>query len=241
MTNIDGLVLRLVSLFSRSDLGLVAIDADDTLWHDGRYYSRVDQHFIQCCTSTGMRDRVALECIAAIDRHGLRGEKEYADAIQFVAARLGIGEAFLAPLRQTCQEFLVHEIEMLPFAREVIAELRGFRLALVTKGRPEEQRSKVDRTGVAQFFAEVVVLSAKNVETWREAFARVGLEPKRALVIGNNFEDDIRPTAMLGAATIWLNHPENPFAVSEDPPPSEVLVVEGWSPILAALDALRTR
>ena len=130
---------------------------------------------------------------------------------------------------------------MLPFAREVIAELRGFHLALVTKGQPEEQRSKLERTEVAQFFAEIVVLPAKDVETWSVTFARLGIEPRRALVIGNNFEDDIRPTARLGAATIWLNHPGNPFAESNGRPPSEVCVVEGWRPILAALHALRTR
>jgi YjjG family noncanonical pyrimidine nucleotidase len=85
------------------------------------------------------------------------------------------------------------------------------RLALVTNGLSDVQRARLERIGIAEYFAAVVISSEVGVtkprrEIFDITFERLGGPPTgTALMIGDTLTSDIRGGADYGIATCWYN------------------------------------
>lgn len=83
---------------------------------------------------------------------------------------------------------------------------------LMTHAEEEWTRRKRDSTGFTGRFASVVCFSIHRPksEQWAPNFKALNLNPEQALVLGDSFEADIVPTALLGAHTIWVKNTDGP-------------------------------
>ncbi|MDE3096839.1 MAG: HAD family hydrolase [Chloroflexota bacterium] len=99
-----------------------------------------------------------------------------------------------------------------PGAIETLAALRerGARLALLTNGGAESQRRSIERFGLAQYFACIVIegefgCGKPDERVFRHALAAVGCEPAAAWMVGDNLEADIAPAVALGLHAVWVD------------------------------------
>jgi len=235
----NAVVRRLAAWFFDPRLDLIAVDADDTLWHDGRYYARLEQTFIDTCIATNLTRHDARNLIAKIDRMGTFGETAYAEALMAAARDVGAPDAAFSTLLDACRAFIDHDVEALPLLQEALDAMRPTRIAIVTKGDREKQLSKLHRANLSHLLPNVLVLSEKTTASWLGAYSSLNVNPSNSVVIGNNLDDDVTPALTLGARAVWFNHPENPFANGNVTPADAFCVVDGWSSVLAALKVAR--
>jgi putative hydrolase of the HAD superfamily len=87
---------------------------------------------------------------------------------------------------------------------------RSVRLALLTNGRAEEQRAKIERFGLAPFFDCIVVegefgIGKPDERVYRHALAEVRSEAAATWMVGDNLEWDVAAPQRLGLLGIWYD------------------------------------
>jgi putative hydrolase of the HAD superfamily len=85
---------------------------------------------------------------------------------------------------------------------------RDYRLVLLTRGIEFEQRAKLERSGLASYFAEVRVVSRKDADAYRAAALALGDPRATALcMIGNSLRSDVNPALEAGWRAIHVPAP----------------------------------
>jgi len=190
------------------------IDGDDTLWENNVYFEQAIEAFIDFLAHSSMsRDQVR----AALD-----------EIERMNVAVHGYGSAsFTKNLRQTCErladrdlqpEDIEHVVQLgeriatqpmqlLPDVAETIRYLAGRHdLMLLTKGHPEEQRLKIERSGLEAFFSATAIVHEKDEETYQEIVRERQLDPGRSWMIGNSPRSDINPALAAGLRAVFIPH-----------------------------------
>ena len=88
--------------------------------------------------------------------------------------------------------------------------LRGIPLGIITNGRPDMQRGKVEKTGIVDRFVPIVTseeigIAKPDVGIFQEACRRAGCEPVEAVYVGDSLEKDIVGSRNAGMVPVWLN------------------------------------
>jgi len=117
----------------------------------------------------------------------------------------GLSEAQLAAAAAAWYDPDVPPLDPVPGARELLQRLRGrVRLCLLTRGEPARQRNKIARSGLAEFFDEIVIRAIDEPGSKRDDLARLigGRAPARCAVVGDDPRDELRYAEELGCVTI---------------------------------------
>ncbi len=103
-------------------------------------------------------------------------------------------------------------IAPMPGAIEAISAFRavGVRLALVTNGSADAQRSKIGRFGLEELFDHIQIegefgAGKPEPQVYMHALERLGGKPSDAWMIGDNLEWEVTAPQRLGLAGIWLD------------------------------------
>jgi putative hydrolase of the HAD superfamily len=80
-------------------------------------------------------------------------------------------------------------------------------LTLFTKGNSEEQRLKLDRSGLGIYFGHTAVVKEKDAEAYRGLVQERNLDPARTWMIGNSPKSDINPALRVGLKAVFIPHP----------------------------------
>ena len=88
--------------------------------------------------------------------------------------------------------------------------LSAYPLGMITNGDGKQQRQKLQRTGIAEYFTSVVISGDIGVaKPEREIFDRsaqeLGISPRELLFIGDNPQADVLGAIQAGWQCIWLN------------------------------------
>lgn len=103
-------------------------------------------------------------------------------------------------------------VQWLPGAKRALDTLRErYTVAAVTNGSPEMQRQKLAGLGIDDHFETVVfagydVAAKPSPEPFHTALDAVGVNPGRAVKIGNSLENDVRGAHNAGLRSVWLDH-----------------------------------
>ncbi|MEM6770731.1 MAG: HAD family hydrolase, partial [Bacteroidota bacterium] len=73
-----------------------------------------------------------------------------------------------------------------------------FQLMVITKGDLFDQENKLARSGLADRFNSVEIVSEKNPETYADILDRHGIAPANFLMIGNSLRSDVLPITEIG-------------------------------------------
>ena len=124
------------------------------------------------------------------------------------------------------------ELTAYPDARELLERLAGTRLVrgIITAGLAIKQAEKLIRldlvrylTPRAIFISEQIGISKPNVKLYGRACDAVGVDPTRAMYVGDNPESDVAPPRRLGMITVRLRRSGKYRDVpSPEPPHYEV-------------------
>jgi putative hydrolase of the HAD superfamily len=98
--------------------------------------------------------------------------------------------------------------ELLPGVEATLYELaQRHRLLLFTKGQPQEQMAKLERSGLRPLFSRVGIPIEKDAAAYRLLVAQAELDPARTVMIGNSPRSDINPALRAGLHAVYIPHP----------------------------------
>ena len=199
----------------RDDPQTLIIDADDTLWENNVYFEQAWDEFLLFLSHsklTAVEARTIFDEmeIANIKVNGY-GAKNFAR--NMVECYRHLVEREIAPgdiekVMGFADRILHQPIEMMKGVEETLAYLleRSHDLILFTKGHPEEQRLKIDRSPVGRFFREFEIVREKDVAAYMELVSRFQLQPEITWMIGNSPKSDINPALEAGLHAIFVPH-----------------------------------
>ena len=184
-------------------IDLVCLDADDTLWHNMRYFDAAERAFADVLAPFAEAG-IARERMAAVEIRNLRhygyGAKSFTLSMIETALEFGADAGVVARLLEVGRELLAHPVELLDGIGETLEQLAAdARLVLVTKGDLLHQEVKLAVSGLGGLFAGVEIVSDKKTETFTRVFRRYGTAPARAVMAGDSMRSDILPALDAGA------------------------------------------
>jgi len=240
------------------NLTTIGFDADDTLWHNERFFRVTQERFaelLQDHTAEDL-DQPALEqrLLAAEKRNlGRYGYGVKGFTLSMIETAIEVTEqrvpaSVIQELIVAGQMMLSYPIELLPHAQEAVSHLAAsHQVVLITKGDLLDQERKLAQSGLGDLFDAVEIVSEKTPETYREIFERHGDGVERAMMVGNSMRSDVVPVVTAGGwgtyvphGEIWeLEHAEPP----EDSPRYNSITDLSQMPQLVAQieEKLRTR
>jgi putative hydrolase of the HAD superfamily len=184
------------------------VDADDTLWENNIYFERVARDFVAALTRRGHRRARVEQLLWETEQRNVHttgyGSQAFCRSLHEVAAALGCRD--LQPWITEQERWICHHpIEFMPGVVETVPVLaRTNQLILVTKGRPDEQLGKLQRSGLAPHFHAAEVVFEKTVHTYREVVAKYRLEAATTWMVGNSPRSDINPAKAAGLGTVFI-------------------------------------
>ena len=148
---------------------LIAFDADDTLWENEIYFETAKDRFKHLLASDRDPEWTERELYETEMRnlaHFGYGIKSFTLSMIETALDLTKGEVTGQQIRQILdygKELLQMPIEPLPHVEEVLAHLSRTRpLMLLTKGDLFDQEAKIARSGLADHFTYIEIVSEKT-------------------------------------------------------------------------------
>lgn len=191
------------------------IDADDTLWENNIYFEEVFEQFVRLLDHPRL---AAHEIRAVLDEIELAnratqgyGTLSFARNLRQCYARIlgrpPQGEHEQA-IQTLAQRILNQPIELLPGVAETLPYLAArHELILFTKGHPEEQRGKIQRSGLGGYFRHTAVVREKDADTYRGLVREFALNPAAVWMIGNSPKSDVNPALEAGLNAVYIPHP----------------------------------
>ena len=197
----------------QSRLTTVGFDADDTLWHNERFFKLTQARFAELLADHAEPEHLQGRLLAAERRNiqhygfGIKGFvlSMIETAIEVTEQR--VPASVIAQLLEAGQEMLAHPIELLPHAQaavEVIAETH--KIVLITKGDLLDQERKLAQSGLGELFDGVEIVSNKTTSRYVEIFERLGDGTERAMMVGNSMKSDVVPMIEAGGWGVFVPH-----------------------------------
>ena len=189
-------------------------DCDDTLWENNVYFERAIDAFLDAVAHAALSREAAREVFNDVERantveHGY-GSLVFSRSLRDTYRQLAPGEvdeAELTRIERLGTAILDQELELIPHVETTLSELgRRHTLTMLTKGQWDEQRLKVDRSGLKRYVHHVEIVAEKNVETYRAILATLGATPERAWMVGNSPRSDINPALAAGMGAVFIPH-----------------------------------
>jgi len=189
-------------------------DADDTLWENNIYFEAAFDEFYAYLNHSSMSAaevRSVLDEIEIVNAklHGY-GSKNFGrnltECYQQLAER-DISPADLEAVMAFAHAILERPIELIEGVEETIAILSTrHELTIFTKGDPEEQRLKIERSGLVQHFVHAAIVREKHESAYRELAHERGFDTRRTWMIGNSPKSDINPALAAGLNAVFVPH-----------------------------------
>jgi putative hydrolase of the HAD superfamily len=79
-------------------------------------------------------------------------------------------------------------------------------LTLFTKGDPEEQKLKLDHSGLAIYFGHTAIVKEKDAPSYAALIRERQLDPAHTWMIGNSPKSDINPALEAGLHAVFVPH-----------------------------------
>lgn len=191
---------------------MVGLDADDTLWHNESYFAEAAETFVQILAPWTPEGEDVRARHDATERRNLElfgyGIKGFTLSMVETALEVSgnrVSGSAVAELLALGKRMLAHPVELLDgVAATVDALAERYRLVLVTKGDLIHQEQKIARSGLAERFERIEIVSEKDEATYRAVLDRVGVAPERFCMVGNTVRSDVLPVLAIGGHAVQV-------------------------------------
>jgi putative hydrolase of the HAD superfamily len=187
-------------------IDVVIFDGDDTLWHSEHLFVDAHERFAELLAPY-VADRDHLDrAVEVVERRNLAlfgyGAKGFVLSLIETAIELSDGRIpgrEVQVILDQVKVLLDHPVELLDGVDEVTAALAARRLVLLTKGDLLHQESKIARSGLADRFERVEIVSEKDDATFARLVAGLAVPSSQVLMVGNSVRSDVVPARRAGA------------------------------------------
>lgn len=191
----------------------IGFDADDTLWHNERFFKLTQDRFADLLKDHADRDHLSERLVAAERRNiGHYGFGVKGFVLSMIETALEVTDnrvpgAVIGELMEAGREMLHHPLELLPHARaavEAVAETHH--IVLITKGDLLHQERKLAQSGLGELFNGIEIVSDKQPEVYQRIFGGRPGGVDGAMMVGNSMKSDVVPALEAGSWGVHVPH-----------------------------------
>ena len=212
------------------------IDADDTLWENNIYFERAFEEFVAFLDHSSLAPPEVRTILDEIEMENARihgyGSANFgrnmARCYQHLAER-EIRESDLATVMGFAERILECPMEVIPGVPETLRYLaKRHDLTLFTKGHVDEQKLKIDRSGLGGHFQHMAIVKEKDAAAYRLLVAERGMDAAVTWMIGNSPKSDVNPALEAGLNAVFVPHAHTWLLENQDlrPGKGRLLVLE---------------
>jgi len=187
------------------------IDADDTLWENNIYFEQAIHSFITFLDHSQLTREEVRAVLDEVERLMGYGVTNFTSSLVETYRRLTeqeLREEDVQQVRQFGESIRTHPMQFLDGVKETLDYLSARHdLVLLTKGDLEEQKLKVERSGIEASFRQVVIVQEKDVATYYQVVSELRVDPKYTWMVGNSPRSDINPALAAGLNAVYIPHP----------------------------------
>ncbi|MGE0877204.1 MAG: HAD family hydrolase [Acidimicrobiia bacterium] len=195
-------------------IDVIALDADDTLWHNESFFE-VNQakfrHLIGPYVPALGPDELD-KVLFTTETSNLRlfgyGAKGFTlsmieTAIQVTGGRVSASD--IQVLIDLGKGMIDHPVELLDGVGETVVELaKRHRVMVITKGDLLHQEAKIAASGLGEHIWQAEIVTEKDPATYQRVLKRHGIDPDRFLMVGNSLKSDVLPVVHIGARAVHI-------------------------------------
>ena len=194
-------------------LQTIGFDADDTLWHNERFFVLTQERFADLLRDYAEKEHLVERLIEAERRNighygfGVKGFvlSMIETAIEVTEGR--VPASVISDLMAAGRDMLAHPIELLPHAQEAVEAVADtHRVLLITKGDLLHQERKLAQSGLGDLFDGVEIVSDKQPDTYARIFGALPGGAGAAMMVGNSMKSDVVPAIEAGAWGVHVPH-----------------------------------
>ena len=190
------------------------IDADDTLWENNIYFERAFDEFVEYLDHSTLKPPEIRDVLDAIEEVNARihgyGTLNFGRNLRHTYERLAEREVRpenLETVMGFAERILECPMETIAGVPETLAyQAARHDLTLFTKGHPEEQKLKIDRSGLGRYFQHTAIVKEKDRDAYQRLVLERGMDPERTWMIGNSPKSDINPALAAGLHAVFVPH-----------------------------------
>jgi putative hydrolase of the HAD superfamily len=187
------------------------IDADDTLWENNIYFEQAIHTFISFLNHSRLSRGQVRVVLDDVERFMGYGSANFTKSLIETYRRLAEKEPCdedIEQVRRFGEGIGSHPLQLLDRVTETLEYLSPRHdLILLTKGDLEEQKVKVERSGIERSFRQVVIVQEKDVSTYCRVVSDLRLNPKQTWMVGNSPRSDVNPALSAGIKAVHIPHP----------------------------------
>ncbi len=187
------------------------MDADDTLWENNIYFEQAIHAFITFLNHSRLTRSEVRAVLDEVERLMGYGSVNFTRSLVETYRRLAeqdLQEEDVEQVRQFGEQIRSQPLQLLEGVKETLEYLSPRHdLVLLTKGDIEEQKLKIERSGIEGFFRQVVIVQEKDIATYHGVISEVGVDPQRTWMVGNSPRSDINPALAAGLNAVYIPHP----------------------------------
>jgi putative hydrolase of the HAD superfamily len=235
----------------RQVIEVIALDGDDTLWHSEHLFVDTQDRFRDL-----VRPHVAVgddeldARLLEVERRNMPlfgyGVKAFTLSLVETAIEVTDGRIpgrDLQAVLDLGKVLMDHPVDLLDGVPEAVDALTDtYRVMVITKGDLLHQETKVARSGLAELFWRVEIVSEKDEATYRRIFDRHDIDPATFVMVGNSVRSDVLPVLALGGRAVHV-----PYAVTwalehaePDPDLHDFPVLDSIADLPGLIDSLQT-
>ena len=190
-TNSKETIQELYNTYNLADLGIVDFDGfyDTYSAHNHRLWDRYTKGFIK--------------------QEELRWKRVYLSLLDFKVAN----EKLAKEMSQAYLEILPNKQHLFPYTIEILDYLKKkeYKMHLITNGFESVQFKKIQNSGIADYFIEVITSEASNSlkphkDIFEYALKNTNATVAESIMIGDNESADIQGGINIGMDTVFVNH-----------------------------------
>ena len=187
------------------------IDADDTLWENNIYFEQAIHAFITFLDHSRLSREQVRAVLDEVERLMGYGSANFTRSLIETYRRLvekDLHDEDLQQVRQFGERIRSQPLQLLDGVRETLDYLSPRHdLILFTKGDLEEQKLKVQRSGIEGVFRQVVIVPEKDVATYHQIVSELRVDTQHTWMVGNSPRSDINPALAAGLNAVYIPHP----------------------------------
>lgn len=190
---------------------VIAFDADDTLWENEIFFREAEHKLSVLLSEFGdektITDKLFELELKNIALYGYGVKNFILSAIETAmeVSDSSVSNKTLKDIIEVGNDILRKPVVLLDDVREILPEIaKSYKIILATKGDLLDQQSKVARSGLADLFQHVEVMSDKKKYNYESLLKQLQVKPEEFLMIGNSLKSDVLPVLELGANAVHI-------------------------------------
>lgn len=190
---------------------VIAFDADDTLWHNEPLYVTTQDKFKELLSGYHDSELIEQKLYEAETRnlhyfgYGIKGFalSMIETAVELTGGRIRGQD--IQTIIDWAKEMQQAPLQLMAHVEETIGRLAdAYPLMLITKGDLFDQETKLARSGLADYFGHVEIVSEKTSAAYEAILAKYRINPREFLMVGNSLRSDILPVVTIGGQGVYI-------------------------------------